>query len=333
MPIRPRAAIPALLLCVTPAAQDGANAAKADRSIVVQQGVLRAGSYAGDPWRKTDSAALGAEGRDRFLWADVCIGAGDFCLTARLELARLDGSAASIAMGDSHVGLDGRSGAIFFEGPLFRDGPGEGPAAAERITPDRPFTFTARREGGTTVFAIDGDEIGRTTGWNGPVGKVGLRPWRNRMGVHSFVLEGSLFEPPALPDALFTSGRGGYHTYRIPALAVTPSGTVLAFCEGRRNAGGDSGDIDILLRRSTDGGMSWSEPRVLWDDGANTVATPAWSSTGPTETCTCSAPGTTARTTSARSSTSGAATPVGSSHSGRMTTARRGAAPRRSPPT
>ena len=29
---------------------------------------------------------------------------------------------------------------------------------------------------------------------------------------------------------LFISGEGGYDTYRIPALAVTTEGTVLAFC-------------------------------------------------------------------------------------------------------
>lgn len=33
---------------------------------------------------------------------------------------------------------------------------------------------------------------------------------------------------------VFLSGKDGYHTYRIPALAVTKKGTVLAFCEGRK---------------------------------------------------------------------------------------------------
>ena len=33
---------------------------------------------------------------------------------------------------------------------------------------------------------------------------------------------------------LFVSGQDGYHTYRIPALIVTPDGSILAFCEGRK---------------------------------------------------------------------------------------------------
>lgn len=66
---------------------------------------------------------------------------------------------------------------------------------------------------------------------------------------------------------VFTGGRNGYHTYRIPALVVTTKGTVLAFCEGRKNNAKDYGDIDLLLKRSHDGGRSWSEQVVLYEEG------------------------------------------------------------------
>ena len=49
---------------------------------------------------------------------------------------------------------------------------------------------------------------------------------------------------------LFRAGEGGYHTYRIPALIESRKGTLLAFCEGRKNSDSDRGDIDLLLRRS-----------------------------------------------------------------------------------
>lgn len=74
---------------------------------------------------------------------------------------------------------------------------------------------------------------------------------------------------------LWSRGQGGYHTYRIPALAVTTNGTLLAFCEGRKSGGGDAGDIDLLMRRSTDGGHTWSEQRVIWDDSTNTCGNPS----------------------------------------------------------
>lgn len=73
---------------------------------------------------------------------------------------------------------------------------------------------------------------------------------------------------------LFASGEDGYHTYRIPAIILTSSGALLAFCEGRKHGEGDSGDIDLLVRRSTDLGRTWSAQRVVWDDGPNTCGNP-----------------------------------------------------------
>lgn len=86
---------------------------------------------------------------------------------------------------------------------------------------------------------------------------------------------------PTLPAAeftqteLFRSGEGGYHTYRIPALVVTAKGTLLAFCEGRRGGGSDTGNIDILLRRSLDNGRTWSPQQVVADLGEDTIGNPA----------------------------------------------------------
>ena len=73
---------------------------------------------------------------------------------------------------------------------------------------------------------------------------------------------------------VFVSGQDGYHTYRIPSVIVTSKGTVLAFCEGRRKGRGDTGDIDLVLKRSTDGGATWGPLQVVWDDGPNTVGNP-----------------------------------------------------------
>jgi sialidase-1 len=73
---------------------------------------------------------------------------------------------------------------------------------------------------------------------------------------------------------LFTSGTGGYHTYRIPALTQAPDGTLIAFAEGRKNGGGDSGDIDIVCRRSTDGGATWSPQQIVTSHGTDTAGNP-----------------------------------------------------------
>ena len=77
-----------------------------------------------------------------------------------------------------------------------------------------------------------------------------------------------------IQNDVFVSGRDGYHTYRIPALITTKAGTLLAFCEGRKNSKADSGNIDLLLKRSTDGGQTWSRQQMIWDDAENTCGNP-----------------------------------------------------------
>ncbi|WP_367870356.1 exo-alpha-sialidase [Luteolibacter sp. Populi] len=79
--------------------------------------------------------------------------------------------------------------------------------------------------------------------------------------------------PEFSESALFTAGQDGYHTYRIPALLRSASGTLLAFCEGRKTSGTDHGDIDIVLRRSTDGGKSWGPLAVVQEEGGDAKIT------------------------------------------------------------
>lgn len=87
-----------------------------------------------------------------------------------------------------------------------------------------------------------------------------------------FCLEGTGKEIEQVP--LFVSGTGGYDTYRIPALIATREDTLLAFAEGRKESSSDTGDIDLVMRRSVDGGGTWSETVVVWDDGTNTCGNP-----------------------------------------------------------
>jgi sialidase-1 len=62
---------------------------------------------------------------------------------------------------------------------------------------------------------------------------------------------------------LHTAGAGGYVGYRIPVIAATAGGTLLTVCEARRDGFGDWAAIDLLMRRSSDDGVTWSEPVAL----------------------------------------------------------------------
>jgi len=75
-------------------------------------------------------------------------------------------------------------------------------------------------------------------------------------------------------QTLFTAGQGGYHSYRIPALVHLPSGTVLAFCEARKYTGRDHDEIDLVLRRSEDGGQTWAELQIVVESSGKTCGNP-----------------------------------------------------------
>ncbi|MEI7420888.1 MAG: sialidase family protein [Prolixibacteraceae bacterium] len=74
---------------------------------------------------------------------------------------------------------------------------------------------------------------------------------------------------------LFASGTDGYNTFRIPAIVTSSKGTILAIAEGRKNSSSDTGNIDLVLKRSTDNGKTWSSLKVIWDDGDNVCGNPA----------------------------------------------------------
>ena len=72
---------------------------------------------------------------------------------------------------------------------------------------------------------------------------------------------------------IWVNGVDGYHTYRIPTLVCSKRGTLLAFCEGRKTSSEDTGDIDLLLKRSFDNGKTWTEQLVVFEDGGDAEVT------------------------------------------------------------
>ncbi|MEV7343994.1 sialidase family protein [Streptomyces sp. NPDC093544] len=73
----------------------------------------------------------------------------------------------------------------------------------------------------------------------------------------------------------YTAGEGGYDTYRIPATITTPARTLLAFAEGRHSGAGDTGNIDVVVRRSYDDGCTWGALRVVASGDGDTRGNPA----------------------------------------------------------
>ena len=68
--------------------------------------------------------------------------------------------------------------------------------------------------------------------------------------------------------ALRKFGQDKVHTSRIPGLATSENGTLMAIYDARRDLGRDlQGDIDIGLNRSFDNGDTWEPMQVIIDMG------------------------------------------------------------------
>ena len=76
-------------------------------------------------------------------------------------------------------------------------------------------------------------------------------------------------------DYVFKNESEGYKCFRIPTILKSKNGTIIAFAEGRKNSCSDTGDIDLVLKKSYDNGLTWSKLRVIWNDGVNTCGNPS----------------------------------------------------------
>jgi len=84
----------------------------------------------------------------------------------------------------------------------------------------------------------------------------------------------ALHAAPPETSSVFPVKMGGVARYRIPGVVVTPKGTVLAYSEARRNNSSDWGEIEVHLRRSTDGGRTWEAPRQIAHRGPRMEGNP-----------------------------------------------------------
>jgi len=74
--------------------------------------------------------------------------------------------------------------------------------------------------------------------------------------------------PQRMGVALRQRGDDNVHTFRIPGLATTNQGSLIAVYDIRHNGSGDlPGHIDVGMSRSVDGGRTWEKMRTIMDMG------------------------------------------------------------------
>lgn len=205
--------------------------------------------------------------------AGACaVGAGAFAVEARLSLAALDGTAASVWIGDRvNFGFDGRHGTFFVEGPLVEKSSRRLPRTADHIEAGKPFRFFARRDGrGRLEIGVGDTVLYERPDSSFEVGDIVFRPHRSQMDVLAARISGDVHPPPQSRPfvVIHKQGQFGCHTTRIPGIARANDGSLLAVYDLRYNGRKDLQEhMDVGLSRSTDGGQSWEDPWPIMSMG------------------------------------------------------------------
>ena len=248
-----------------------AGVAPLDRQqmVLVQDGVAKGARFVRGGAGISSGGFLEVKGRD--LVAEATIGAGDFLVRAHLKLDSLSATAASIQVGERDwFGFDSGGGGgkrLFLHGGMFGGGVTHLGAAGDVIESGKTFRLDIVRTGARVTFSINGRRV--ASGWHrGVIRRLALVPNRGTLHVAEWVVAGDV-------DRVSSPPRG----YSIPIVDVSGDGsgkhlvdrsddeylghpTTVLLEDGRTILcvyPKGHGKGEIVYKRSTDGGKTWSE--------------------------------------------------------------------------
>ncbi|MDB4664784.1 glycoside hydrolase [Verrucomicrobia bacterium] len=239
---------------------------------------------------KDDNAFI-LSGLYKFVYAGAGFRSTDARIHARLSINNLGNTGAGVLVNGHWFTFDiGPGKKIGVTGPAYGKTAMVFAEAEGRIKPGVPFDVDILIKDGILTCSIDGEKVGEAKEFPsametvpssdvGSVHKLGvitaLRSWRADLKIYEFHVktEGEIVPLPEM-QTIYQSGSTTTHTYRIPALLVSKKGTLLAFAEARRNSGGDTANIDTVVRRSEDDGKTWGDEIVVFDEQDNVAGNP-----------------------------------------------------------
>ena len=221
-------------------------------------------------WKKEDGFLTG-EGKTEHLLAAHKIGRGDFHVVARLRILKQKKSAASFFLAGSHFGFEGASETVFVNGDVF--------GGLKLLKPSTEFfereswiDFEVIRKDGELLFLINGRKIVSENDGDREYSKFGFRPWRAKLQVERFSIVGNVtsapkpvepqlvtFDVPLIDldgesqrQVVVDREQGQYLGHPTTCLLEDGKTILCVYPKGH-------GRGPIVYKRSTDGGLTWSD--------------------------------------------------------------------------
>jgi hypothetical protein len=262
--------------------------------IIVDGKLTRHGAIVGRSTRAgdgKDDRAFILNGLYKFVYAGAGFRSPNARIHARLSMNKLGNTGAGVYVNGHWLTFDRDPGNKIGIDLQFSDAKQKIFAEAEgHIKSQVPFDVDILIEEGRLTLAINGEILGQVENFPtametvpspdvASVHKLGLitavRSWRADLKIYEFKVEsdGPIVPLPEM-QTIYKSGSVQTNTYRIPAMLVSKKGTILAFAEARRNSGGDTANIDTVVRRSEDNGKTWGDEIIVFDEQDNVAGNP-----------------------------------------------------------
>ncbi len=224
--------------------------------------------YADQGSWKSHDGYLEASGLDAILTTKQTLESGPFEIRAKLRLLNQKKSAATLQLGGSHFGFEGASETIFVSGPLFGSLKFIGDPD-DFFKRDDWFEVKVIGNGETIRFLLNDREVISVDDPGTGFDLIGLRPWRSTMQVANWTASGKLkkaepkqprgFTIPLIDLAdqtdrqiLVDREKGQYLGHPTTFLLEDGKTMLCVYPKGH-------GRGPIVYKRSTDGGLTWSE--------------------------------------------------------------------------
>jgi sialidase-1 len=197
---------------------------------------------------------------------------GDFEVSVTFDLEKSDKGSFALAVGADNFLFDmvskelvskGNEGSrCFFDKPLKYD-------ISLLISEGKPIKFDVFRKNHQMTLNINSRTVYENQNIRDTIGLVTLESVNMRSKILDFSAAGRFIETCNSRKTVFSKDENGYSFFRIPAILNLSDGVLLAFAEGRKDGFGDHGDIDTVMKRSTDGGESWGDFTIVYERGGD----------------------------------------------------------------